>query len=520
MAKQVKPVVKFIVILVVMFLIFGLIVFAKKNTTIISKIIPEGKRSSTSLSEDVKEAEKDGTPVVRIGVVTFGGYAGGQYFNGGFKASKDSRYYKEKGILVEFVVIDDFKASRDAWKSDKIDMLWGTADSFPTEVEGLSEFNPKIVMQSDWSRKADAIVVKRGIKNVKQLRDCKIAVALGTPSHSLLLNTFETGSIPYNKDMIKPTDSAIAAAQLFKTGEVDAAVVWSPDDADCLKNVPGSSVLVSTEKGGYIIADVFFVKEEYLNKNREIIKKVIEGWLEGAAEINNDPSAKDKAVKILADGLNIDNALSEIAINNVRLATIGDNKNFFGCNSSYTGVKGEDLYLKMNKLYSKINLCSKVIPMWRNITDKSIIEDIPITSKTDEAEGVVKFAKASEEELQKESFADKEISVNFDFGSSVLSDENKYIIDEEFGDISRQFQQARVRIEGNTDNIGSYETNKRLSFARANSVAKYLIDKYGFDKRRFIIIGNGPDKPVDGCEDNNTNECRAKNRRTEFSLLN
>jgi len=33
-------------------------------------------------------------------------------------------------------------------------------------------------------------------------------------------------------------------------------------------------------------------------------------------------------------------------------------------------------------------------------------------------------------------------------------------------------------------------------------------------------VGNGADKPVPGCEANDTEECRAKNRRTEFSLLN
>jgi NitT/TauT family transport system substrate-binding protein len=39
------------------------------------------------------------------------------------------------------------------------------------------------------------------------------------------------------------------------------------------------------------------------------------------------------------------------------------------------------------------------------------------------------------------------------------------------------------------------------------------------DPDRFVIVGNGPDDPVAGCETNATEQCRAKNRRTEFQLI-
>ena len=64
--------------------------------------------------------------------------------------------------------------------------------------------------------------------------------------------------------------------------------------------------------------------------------------------------------------------------------------------------------------------------------------------------------------------------------------------------------------------IGSREANVRLSWQRANAVANYLVAKYSFDRNRFVIVGNGPDKPV---ADNATEEGRSKNRRTDFALL-
>ncbi|GAB1396309.1 hypothetical protein MASR1M65_10860 [Saprospiraceae bacterium] len=45
---------------------------------------------------------------------TWGGYVPGLYFNEGAQASTNSRFYKDYGIKVEFKLIDDFDASRNA----------------------------------------------------------------------------------------------------------------------------------------------------------------------------------------------------------------------------------------------------------------------------------------------------------------------------------------------------------------------------------------------------------------------
>ena len=58
--------------------------------------------------------------------------------------------------------------------------------------------------------------------------------------------------------------------------------------------------------------------------------------------------------------------------------------------------------------------------------------------------------------------------------------------------------------------------NIDLSRRRAASVKDYLVAKYNFDRNRFVAVGNGPDNPV---ADNNTEEGREKNRRTDFRLI-
>jgi outer membrane protein OmpA-like peptidoglycan-associated protein len=71
-----------------------------------------------------------------------------------------------------------------------------------------------------------------------------------------------------------------------------------------------------------------------------------------------------------------------------------------------------------------------------------------------------------------------------------------------------------IQISGYTDNIGKDADNITLSTSRAKVVADYLISK-GIDAKRLTWKGYGAAKPI---ADNATEEGRAKNRRTEFTV--
>ena len=72
---------------------------------------------------------------------------------------------------------------------------------------------------------------------------------------------------------------------------------------------------------------------------------------------------------------------------------------------------------------------------------------------------------------------------------------------------------VNIRIEGNTDNIGSEAYNLKLSEKRARAVMEYLV-KAGISKGRLSIVGYGFSKPI---ATNATPEGRALNRRVEFT---
>jgi outer membrane protein OmpA-like peptidoglycan-associated protein len=106
--------------------------------------------------------------------------------------------------------------------------------------------------------------------------------------------------------------------------------------------------------------------------------------------------------------------------------------------------------------------------------------------------------------------------VEFEFGSARLSAASFPILDEVWKLLEANPEIQLLSIEGHTDNVGSDETNLRLSKDRAKSCLDYLVQK-GVKKNRLTSEGFGEGKPI---ESNDTAAGRAKNRRTEFHIRN
>jgi NitT/TauT family transport system substrate-binding protein len=352
------------------------------------------------------------------------------------------------------------------------------------------------------------IVARSGIDTVKDLAGKRIAFARGTPSHTFLLWLLDSGGL--NMASIQPVavSDAIQAAETFKSGGVDAAVVWSPDDDAAVKAVPGSKRLISTKKASHIIADAFFAKEEFLRKYPREVQALVAGWMIGAAEINTNSRARDRAIDILAVGLNQPRDFTENAINNVRLTTYGDNVQFFG----NSGATGEDLYTRMTRVYQRQGLAAGA-PGWRVISDPTFINSISLAGSPHYAESLAFEAPTEEEIKNPVVIASKPVSIHFPSGSSTISAEAQGIILQEVVPMLRGAGKARIRIEGNTDDVGNRQNNVSLSQKRAEAVQQYLVKNYEFDSNKFIVAGNGPDKPL---LSNATAVGRAANRRTDI----
>ncbi|WP_319370756.1 OmpA family protein [uncultured Ilyobacter sp.] len=105
--------------------------------------------------------------------------------------------------------------------------------------------------------------------------------------------------------------------------------------------------------------------------------------------------------------------------------------------------------------------------------------------------------------------------------TDVVFDFNKYEVKEDFKPLLDTLYEAltiykgvTVKIDGHTDNIGSYDYNLVLSKRRAESAKEYLVSK-GLNDGRIITEGFSFSKPA---ASNATEAGRDKNRRIEIVI--
>lgn len=433
-------------------------------------------------------------------VDTYTGWSPIVWGNGGKDGSKDSYFYKNFGVKLKVVQMDDFDGATSYWKEHENALRFCTLDSYPVEASQSGTMtDARYFVIHNFSAGADAIMATKNIKTVADLKGKKIACSEGTASHSLLLNTLEAAGLSGNDVQVMTTGYGSDVATAFKAGAVDAAVVFCPDDDACMKAVPGTHVLVSTREARTLVTDGFLAHTKWLEKNPNKAAKIAEALLWANAEMTNSKDTYNEVCKVFSTEFDV--PLEDVLTvgEKINFATLEDNVNWFGLNTTYKGITGEGLYTKMSQVYGNLGLAKAVLP-WRKISDVSIVESLmDETSLTNNqtANGTKErvFAAPTKEVETAAPISNKKVVIEFPTNGYTLNADAETIIEREFLSVVKQFNTVYVRIEGNTDNTGNRAYNVELSKKRAQSVADYLV-RMGMDKNRFIVVGNGPDHAI------------------------
>lgn len=105
--------------------------------------------------------------------------------------------------------------------------------------------------------------------------------------------------------------------------------------------------------------------------------------------------------------------------------------------------------------------------------------------------------------------------VQFDTGRASIKATSHALLDEVANVLLLNPQIVRVEIQGHTDDVGTDETNLKLSQRRAQAVRDYLVDK-GVKKSRLVAEGYGASEPI---APNDTEANRSRNRRVQFEIV-
>lgn len=226
---------------------------------------------------------------LKLGHSTWVGY-------GPFYIARDKGYFKEEGVDVELIIMEDTPMKMGALMAGQLDLVASTADEFPIYMKpgiGL-----RYVLAVDNSKGGDGIVATKDITTVEGLKGKKVAFEQGSVSQFFLNALLKDAGL--SQSDIEPVNMAATDAGVaFAAGQVDAAVTWEPALSQGAKAENGHILLTSADKPG-LITDVVAATDATLKEKGEDVKAFVRAWYRALDFIKSNP---DEANMIMAQGV-------------------------------------------------------------------------------------------------------------------------------------------------------------------------------------------------------------------------
>ncbi|MDQ7055624.1 MAG: ABC transporter substrate-binding protein [Persephonella sp.] len=150
-------------------------------------------------------------------------------------------------------------------------------------------FDPVVVLVMDVSNGADAIVARKGIETLSDLKGKKVGVENSALGAYMLLRALEKAGLSL-KDIRIVSIEVNEHYRWFKEGKVDAVVTFEPVKSKLTK-IGGKVIFDSSQIPGEIV-DVLVVERDYLDKHPQIVKKVVDGWFKAVKKLNENDVKK------------------------------------------------------------------------------------------------------------------------------------------------------------------------------------------------------------------------------------
>jgi taurine transport system substrate-binding protein len=195
---------------------------------------------------------------------------------------------------IEWKLFDSGGSVNEAVAARSVDI--GLAGSSPVS-RGLSQPLPyEVPWIHDVIGEAEALVVKKDITSIEQLKGKKVATPLASTAHYSLLAALQDHQLT-GKDVkvIDAEPDAISAA--WSRGDIDGAYVWNPNLAKLKQD--GGHVLVSSAelaKQGKTTYDLAVVTKDFAGKYPDAVKTWVAQQDRAVKLYRSDPDAVAAAV--------------------------------------------------------------------------------------------------------------------------------------------------------------------------------------------------------------------------------
>jgi len=235
---------------------------------------------------------------IQVPLITWGGDIATIHANGNMKSTANGSIFHKQGLQLDLVRMDNFQKQVEAYIRGDMPYLRGTMGMISMASEVLNKdprTKPVVIYQHTWSSGGDCLVVKQGIGSAIDLKGKTVALQAYGPHVDYLAKLLKDAGLQMSDVKIKwvqdLTGSDNTPAEALYDTDVDAAMVIIPDGLMLTSDgnvgtgaegsIKGAKIMLSTKSANRIIADVYAVRSDYLEKNRETVKRFVHGLFLG-----------------------------------------------------------------------------------------------------------------------------------------------------------------------------------------------------------------------------------------------
>jgi len=481
---------------------------------------------------------------VRFALNVWAGWAPIILANEGFKAGKVWQTPDGKPFKIELVLIDNPVTMRDAYAAGEVHIGWATLDMIPLFLEGLtdrtgapkdSRVMPRVFQQVDFSNGGDGIVVREGVRTVRDLAGKKLVLAQNSPSQFFALNMLVAGGLqPQDVEMVYTEDAFQAAAAFNSQKDIAGAVSWAPDVYNLAK-AKGNRMLITTQTANRLIADVWFARADFAQDHPDKIEAIVRGIFDSMETLKTE-EGKAKAAELMAAGYNIPASDTLGMLGDAHSTNWAENYQFFINRNNPANF--ERIWKQAYYLYRRVGAITNPPVSFDQVMDFSVIQKLGADPKyaqtRDEYTKPLPPKRLADIRAENDEILTNTVVIHFfpnswDLKKRIVRkvdgrdveepyDGSVDLVLDEVATLAKQFGAARIVIEGHTDSSMKgripADVVRELSLRRANAVKEAIVEKYEFDEGRFAVDGMGWDRPVDPDQPDN----HALNRRVEIKV--
>lgn len=275
----------------------------------IAACTPSTERVLTNPGEGPKTPAKNPAPAgevvpgaaLRVPFILWGGDMATFYGNGGLKTTRGS-VFANKGLVLDLVDGNDFDAQLADYEAGRSPFLRGTFRMIGLAAERLAKdpgAQPMVFMQMTWSA-GDHLVGRAEVKTIADLKGKTIAIQQNGPHIGMLDDVLSSAKLDWDDVKVKWADNITGpgspAAMFQQDSAVDAAFAVTPDmlgitggleltGTGAEGTVKGARVVVSTAELSHSIADVYAVRKDWYQDNKQTVEKFTSGYLKSVEEV-------------------------------------------------------------------------------------------------------------------------------------------------------------------------------------------------------------------------------------------